>query len=433
MEDAGERVAHIAYGKKRLPLRMDPAIAEWSVVTPVTEAGLSDPHDAFLKICRHPIGSAPLADIAQRDDRVTIVTSDGTRALPNDILIPWLLDCLPVPDENVTILLGNGTHRANTPDEIVEMFGKAVVKRVRIENHNAFDPSQLAVVGHTHDGAPIALNKAYVEADKRFAVGFIEPHFFAGFSGGGKAVAPGVAGIESIFYLHSAQRIADEQADWAVLDGNPVQEAIVEMVAACPPDFLVNVTLNTEGELTEIFTGDWRAAHRAGCAHVCGHAMAPVPHAFDIIVTSNSGYPLDRNLYQTVKGMSAAARIVREGGTILVASECRDGIPADGHFANMLASHATNEALRAFLHGLTEPVCDQWQVQVLSKILARCRVLLFSALAEEEVQRCHLESVRSLQETLEETIRRLGGRPRVAVLPEGPLTIPYVKREGPHA
>lgn len=281
-------------------------------------------------------------------------------------------------------------------------------------------------MGATSSGAPVVLNEAYVRADKRIVVGFIEPHFMAGFSGGPKGVVPGVAGIESIFHVHGYDLIAHPQSTWGLLQGNPLAQTIADMVAACPPDFLVNVTLNNDKEITGFFLGDCQAAHQAGCAHVRERAMVPVPHAFPVVVTSNSGYPLDQNLYQSVKGMSAAARIIRKGGTVFMASECSDGIPANGNFGAVLQQYETVEAVDAYLRGLSSPVLDQWQVQLLVQILTRCKVALYSRLDPACVSRCKLSPVARFQEEIREHIESMGRGVPVAVLPEGPVTIPYI-------
>jgi lactate racemase len=416
---------HLAYGRAAITLDLDPALARWHVIAPRHEQALVDPREALSAACASPIAHVPLLESIRPSDRVVMVTSDGTRPVPNRVVIPWLLDALPVPPERVTVLLGTGTHRPNTYEEIVSMFGEETAGRVRILNHNAYDPEDNVCVGMTPEGAPVAFNRHYVEADKRIAVGFIEPHFFAGFSGGPKAVAPGMASIESILHLHTYDLIAHPKSTWGVLEGNPLQSTIRNMVACCPPDFLINVTLNAGKAVTGVFTGDYIEAHRAGCARVREQAMVAVPHTFPIVVTSNSGYPLDQNVYQSVKGMSAAAQIVQPGGDVFLASECSDGIPEHGQFGTMLREHPSLEALDAHLRCLPAPVLDQWQVQVLLRVRTRCAVRLLSSLDAATVRTCKLIPVDDMQRDLEQRIRELGSGAPVAVLPEGPLTIPY--------
>jgi len=422
------RAAHMAYGKGRIPLALDPLLAEWHVVSPKPEPALAGARAAFAEACRNPIESPPLDEVVKATDRVVIVTSDGTRPVPNHLLIPWLLEELPVPPEQVTVLIGTGTHRPNTPAEIEAMFGPDVVGRVQIVNHDAYDPDQNEQVGTTASGAAVALNKTYVNADKRIAVGFIEPHFFAGFSGGPKAIAPGIASIDTILALHSYDLIAHSQSTWGVLEGNPLHEAVCEMAALCPPEFLVNVALNTGKEITAFFTGHCREAHRPGCTHVRGHAMVPLPHEFPIVVTSNGGYPLDQNLYQTVKGMSAASRIITFGGTVFVASECSDGIPGHGNFGALIREGGSPESIDAMIRALPEPKLDQWQAQVFAAVLKHCEVSLHSALDPATIRKSLLKPIDKLQQAVELRINQLGSGLPVAVLPDGPFTIPYVAR-----
>ena len=416
----------IAYGRGHVSIQADPEIAEWHVIRPKFESALADPSADFIAAVNDPIGSKPLKDLIKPGDRVVIATSDGTRPVPNRQLIPWILDALPVPESQVTVLVGTGTHRPNTDAELAEMFGEEVLKCVRIVNHDAFDTSRNDLVGRTQSGTPVFLNKAYLEADKRIAVGFIEPHFFAGFSGGPKAVAPGLAGIETIFRLHRAELIGHPDSTWGVLDENPLHREIREAVALCPPDFLVNVTLNAEKKISGYYVGDYRQAHAKGCAEVKVSAMAPVRAPFPVVVTSNSGFPLDQNLYQTVKGLSAAARIVSEGGAILVASACSDGVPDHGNFAALMREGATPDDVIRGVYD-KEPILDQWQAQVLAGILKRARVGVYTQMDADQVRQCKLDVVADLNAELRAQIDTLGRGARIAVMPDGPLTIPYVE------
>jgi len=415
----------IAYGRGSVPIYADEGLADWTVIRPAFEAALEDAQQCFVEACEAPVGCKSLGDLISPDDRVVVVTSDGTRPVPNRLLIPWLLDVLPVRDAQVTVLLGTGTHRANTPDEIEGMFGADLMRRLVIANHDAYDAGANPNVGETGSGTPVHLDRAYLEADKRIVLGFIEPHFFAGFSGGAKGVAPGVAGIDTILRLHRAELIGHPQSTWGVLDGNPIQAEIAEAVKCCPPDFMVNVTLNAEKAITDVFAGDYRAAHLRGCEKVKASSMVSVSDPFPVVVTSNSGFPLDQNLYQTVKGMSAAARVVSEGGTILVASECSDGIPDHGDFARLMKiGDSPSDVLQNVFS--EEPVLDQWQAQVLAGILERADVEVFSELSAEVVASCKLHPVDDLQVSLSKCIEVAGKGARVAVLPDGPLTIPYL-------
>jgi len=416
----------IAYGRGSIALRLDPALAEWQVIRPKFARALPNAEELFRAACHKPIASKPLRDVIEPQDRVVIVTSDGTRPVPNRKLIPWLLQELPVPAEQVTVLVGTGSHRANTPAEILAMFGEDVTNRVRIVNHNAFDPQASVYIGKGPAGKAAYLNKLYVETDKRIAVGFIEPHFFAGFSGGAKAIIPGIASIDTVIRIHGFDLIADPLSTWGTVEENPIRHELEGMVQHCPPDLLVNVTLNSAKEITGVFVGDYIAAHRQGCQRAKKEAMQPVPQLFPLVITSNSGYPLDQNLYQTVKGISAGARITEPGGTVLVASECSDGLPDHGNFgALMRAGHSPDDILQNIVD-LPEEILDQWEAQVYAYLMQKYDIQLHCAMDHDTVRACKLQPVADLQAAMEAAIRKHGSRPRVAVLPDGPLTIPYV-------
>lgn len=400
---------------------------EATIIRSHVAAGLADERAAFLAALRAPIGSHPLRERVHADDRVAIVISDITRPTPNERIIPWLLDELSyVPRAQIVILNGTGSHRANTREELVSMLGEEVVESVEIINHDAFAPNMLMFLGETMSGVPVWVNRRYIEADVRIVTGFIEPHFFAGFSGGAKGIIPGLAGIRTIQALHNAQLIGDSRATWAVMDDNPVQQGIQESVHLCPPDFMVNVTLDQERHITGVYAGHYVEAHAVGCADVARNATLPVEEPFDIVITSNNGYPLDQNLYQTVKGMTAAAQIVRQGGTIVTLAECRDGLPEHGNFKALLQKRSTPEALLEMINTPGFQVHDQWQVQKQALVQLRADIYLYSSLGEDVVKAAQLHPVGDLQRTIVQLLEKYGPHARVAVLPEGPVTVPYV-------
>jgi len=430
MSTSSHPVARIAYGKGRLPLSMDPALAQWEVISPRDEPALGNPAAAFAAAAAEPYNSPSLHVLAQPHEKVVIVTADGTRPVPNKFLIPAILAELQVPDENITIVTGTGSHRPNTPEELEAMFGADIVRRIRIINHNSYSHEENVLVGKFSDGGEVWMNRLYVEADKRIAVGFIEPHFFAGFSGGAKCVVPGVAGIETILHFHRFDVIAHPNSAYGVTEDNPTRDLTREATAFCPPDFLVNVTLNPAKEITGFFMGEYLAAHDAGCEHVRQQSMVPVPQRYPVVITSNSGFPLDQNLYQAVKALSVAIRVVEDGGTIFLVSECSDGLPSHGNFGPELL-RAAEERLSAGellekLRARARTGMDQWQVQTLLNTVKRANVSLYSSLDPEVVSGCYMSPVTDLQSAVDSLLLELGPDTPVAVLPEGPLTIPYV-------
>ncbi len=305
----------LAYGKTGLDLAVPDGA---HVIAPRHLPGLADERGAVTAALRAPTGTPPLKAMVKASDRVAIVISDITRPTPNEKLVPWLINELDhVPLANFVIINGVGSHRANTREELIQMLGRDIVDSVRIENHDAFDDAKLVHVGTNTYGSEIWLNKTYVESDFRIVTGFIEPHFFAGFSGGPKGINPGIAGIRTILDFHNAVMIGHPRTTWGLLEGNILQDAATQNCLMARPQFMLNVTLNGAKEITSVYAGDVIEAHRAGCSFVKESAMYAVDRPFDVVVTTNSGYPLDQNLYQTVKGMSAAAQIVRQGGAIV--------------------------------------------------------------------------------------------------------------------
>lgn len=415
-------LVRLPYGHTGLTLELPSDCTD--ILLPTPAPSLEDDYGAFLHAISHPTGTPPLAALARMARRACIVISDMTRPTPNHRLVPWLLRQLQDAGcSRVTVLVGTGSHQPHTPGQCQELV-QAVPDTWELVSHDAYDGSSLVKVGETSLG-PVWLNRAWVEADLRLVTGFIEPHFFAGYSGGGKGIMPGVAGIDTILNFHSARLIGDPATTWLQLSGNPTQEAVVEAVKLCPPHFLVNVTLDDQRAITGLFAGHWQQAHAAGTAFCEQHATVTAPSAYPVVVVTNGGHPLDQNLYQTVKGMSAAARITRAGGSIVVASSCASGIPDHGNFRNLLWEH---DDPRRFLQSLPPGPAghDQWQAQVLAKIVAAFPVYLYSQLAHAMARRCWLHPVDDLERLIPSLLAPYGPGARVAVLPRGPLAVPHL-------
>jgi nickel-dependent lactate racemase len=425
----------LAYGEGVLDLELDEARFTPTVILPKDEPGLADPRAAFLAAVAAPHGCGPLAGLARRKAAalgraprsVAIAISDHTRSVPDHLLVPWIVEQLGLPDAAVTILVGTGTHRGSTEAELERKLGAPVRRRFAVVNHDCKADAELVEVGGSACGGRCWLNRRYVEADLRLATGFIEPHFFAGFSGGSKAIVPGIAGLATIQHFHRAALIAHPGTTWGDLAANPLQRLTREMTALCPPDFIVNVTLNLRKEITAVFAGEVGAAHDAGSARAYREALSPVPHAFPVVVTTNSGHPLDQNFYQTVKGISAAARIVAPGGTIVVASRCQAGLPDEGEFRRLLADPRPSAELLAAILASERTPHDQWQVQTLLQCLAKARVVLRSGLASADRAFTRTEHTDDLAATLDALAAAHGpGRLPIAIMPMGPLTIPVI-------
>lgn len=415
----------LAYGQGHLDI--DLPDDRTTIIEPSHRPGLPDEKTAILRALEQPIGSAPLRSRIKPTDRICILFTDISRATPNHRLIPWLLEHLAGhPRENIVLLNQTGTHRPNTRAELEKMLTPEVVRDYRVLNHECEKTEELVQLGVTRDGTPALLNRHAVEADLRIVTGFIEPHFFAGFSGGPKGLMPGVAGLATVMSNHGYHNIGDPRATFGVTVGNPLWEELRDIALRTGPAFLLNVTLNETRQITNVFAGDLLGAHRVGIEFVRTSAMQKVKAPFEVVVTTNSGYPLDLNLYQGVKGMSAGARIIAEQGTLILAAECREGIPSGSPLDKLLRSGRSSEEILAMLAtpGFVRP--EQWQAQIQALVQRRARVLVHSSLSDELIRVAHLEPCHDIAATVRSELARFGPDARVAVLPQGPLTIPYL-------
>jgi nickel-dependent lactate racemase len=422
----GNRRVRLAYGRKGLDVHVP---AEADIIEPRHLPGLADEVEAVRQALRQPGAGAPLRDLVPRGATVGISICDITRPFPARRVLPVLFEELDYLDPSaITLFVATGTHRLCTDTELLHIFGPQIVGRYRVEQHDAFDPARHCDLGTVRGtNVPVRLERGFLEQDVRITTGFIEPHFFAGFSGGPKMVAPGLAQLETVLELHSAARIGDRGATWGITHGNPVHDAVRAIAARAGVTFNLDVTLNREHAITNVFTGELFASHAAGCVFARATAMARVQEAYDVVLTSNSGYPLDQNLYQSVKGMSAAAQIVKPGGSIVIASECADGLPAHGGYRLLLRQADGPDLFLTHLAESDLATHDQWQVQVQALVQRKARVFVKAdGLSPDEIRSAWLEPTDDVASCVEAALRSAGPNARVAVLPQGPQTIPYV-------
>lgn len=425
MEDGLE--IKLAYGRTGLNIHAPDSAA---ILQPKSISGLDDPESALLFSLDAPIGGPPLKNLVAKGQKVVILHTDITRATPNRLILPVILDYLldhGVAPEDIVLINGLGTHRRQTQEEMVQLLGEDILKRFRCLQHDCRDQENLTLIGESSSGHPIWINKAVVEADLRILTGFIEPHFFAGFSGGPKAIMPGIAGLQTIQDNHGYEMIADPQATFGVTEGNPVWMEMMEVVRKLGPSFLLDVTMNTKNEITQVFAGDVFKAHQAGCQFAKENAMAAVSEPFDIVITSNSGYPLDQNLYQSIKGISAASQIVRKGGAVLLAARCIEGLPEYGGYAQILRKAGSVDGVLEMLQQPGFSMQDQWQVQIQARVQKDADVFVYSeGLSDKEIRTAFMTPCDSIDLALPAMMRTYGHK--VCVIPDGPLTIPYVHR-----
>ena len=386
--------------------------------------GLANESEAITSSLRNPIGCPPLLDNIQKGDKVVIMVTDNTRPCPDDRLLPPILAELEekIPGENITIIIALGLHPPLDRQELIKKLGKDIVENYNVINH---DVNQTVNIGKTSRGTFVDINRRVIEADFRISTGFIEPHFFAGFSGGRKSIAPGVFSARSAYHNHGYKMVEHPRVRAGILKGNPVHEDMVEQAKMAKLNFIVNVLLNKERQITHVFAGDPFQAHEAGCETARGIVGVKVPHMVDITVTTNSGAPLDLDLYQTCKGMETASQITRDGGIIISASACNTGIGPE-IFREVHASVSSPEEVLQKIRR-EEPIGVQWQNQILARIQLKHNFYLFSCLADNLVRDMMILPVRSVEEGLAEAFKLLGNDAEVAVIPEGPVVLPLLE------
>jgi len=422
----------LRYGRRGLPVHLpDGNVRHLLRFHPLP--AIDDPCAAVGQALHRPRGCLPLRELAVRRRDACIVTSDITRPVPNRVILPVLLSEMQaagLPPGRVTILIGTGLHRANTPDELQEMLGEEVLSSgAQVVNHIARDTDAQVYRGATARGTPVYVDRAYAEADLRLAVSLVEPHLMAGFSGGRKAICPGVCGMETVRLFHGPWFLEPDEACAGVLDGNPVHEECLDIVAlAGRPELTVNVTLSECRQLTGVFAGQMEACHLAAVERSVAQSKVVVPEPVDIVVTTNAGYPLDLTFYQGIKGMTAAVPILRLGGTIIIAHECAEGLGSP-EFTELLLTVDDPEAYVAKTWDRSFWCIDQWQFHEQVKVLRRAGEVLnlSGGIPDDRLARCFVTPIHSVEEGIERALTRHGRDASLALIPEGPYVLACVE------
>ncbi|MBR3234684.1 MAG: nickel-dependent lactate racemase [Atopobiaceae bacterium] len=369
---------------------------------------------------QHPIGTPRLSELARGKDRIVLVTSDHTRAVPSRITLPLQLAEIRRgnPDADITILIATGLHRMTTEEEQRHMFGDALVDNEHIVCNNAFEPSQFVDLGTLPSGAHFKVNRLATTCDLLICEGFIEPHFFAGFSGGRKSILPGICAEETVKENHSYRAIADPHALTGVLVGNPIHVDMVAAARRVGVAHILNVALNERKEVIGAWAGELEEAHAAGVAFVRQWSQCP-PVTGDIVVTTNGGYPLDQNLYQSPKAVATAEACAGEDGVIIMCCSCLDGM-GGSHFARLIQM-GTPDEIDAYLSGIpsTETIPEQWCPQIYARILRKHPMVLVSELDPKTVRRCNMIPAATPDEALAIARQLKGDDARVVVIPDG--------------
>ena len=351
----------------------------------------------------HPIGTPRLCDMAVGKKKIVVISSDHTRPVPSHIIMPLLLAEIRKgnPDAEITILISTGLHRLTTKDELEAKFGSEITNKEHIVVHDCDDKDNLVYLGKLPSGGDLIINRLAAEADLLVAEGFIEPHFFAGFSGGRKSVLPGVASRATVMYNHNSAFIADPHSRTGVIEGNPIHNDMLYAARAARLDFIINVVIDAKHDPVFAVAGDCDLAHRAGREFLASKCQVDAVPA-DIVISTNGGYPLDQNIYQSVKGMTAAEATVKEGGVIIMLSKASDGHGGKSFHETFRDEKDLNRMMQTFLdRGPDETIIDQWQSQIFARLLLKATVIFISSCDDQLVEDMHMIPAHSVEEAME--------------------------------
>lgn len=421
-----EHMLKLPYGKTFLQFNTE-KFPDAQIITPKEIHTEEEQKQIIRRALEHPIASKSLKELTKDVKKIVIITNDNTRPMPSKITLPEIVNSFYHDERyyDITILIATGLHREMTEDEKIQQYGEDICSRFPVINHKAKDDDQLVSLGKMSTGNELFINRLIVESDLVISEGFIESHFFAGFSGGRKSILPGVSGAKTIMGNHRPENIASPCATGANLCGNPIHQECTEAAQKAKLAFILNVALDQDKKIIQAFAGDPVEAHRVGCEFV-KESMSVDVRQTDIVVTTNNGYPLDRNLYQTVKGIDTASKVAKEGGVIVVAAQCMDGV---GHqkFADLILSCQTVDELYDQM-SVSPSMIDKWQVQVLAKALKKQKIILISeGISKELAEKLFFIHADSLDDALEKAIELKGTEASISVMPDGPVIIPVVK------
>ena len=421
MEETMSRV-NFFYGNGTLPLDIPDSRLNGVLLS---RAHSFKPEGSEHEIVRHalanPIASPRLSELAKGKKNIVLLASDHTRPVPSKIVFPLMAEEIfrGNPDAEITILISTGCHRATSQIELEKKFGKEICDKYPILIHDC-DASEVVKVGVLPSGAELLINKTAINADLLIAEGFIEPHFFAGFSGGRKSVFPGVTNRMSVMANHCSAFIDDPHSRTGILKGNPIQIDMVDAARQSKLAFILNVVIDSEKRIINAFAGHYDKAHLSGSAFVNDLAGVKALPA-DIVITTNGGYPLDQNLYQAVKGMTAAEPTCKKGGVIIIAAKCEDGHGGEVFYETFKNEKNLNRMMASFMaRKPEETIPDQWQSQIFARVLLHCTVIMVTEAARHMVEDLHMKWAPSLAEALNMADALLGhGNGTITAIPDG--------------
>lgn len=391
---------------------------------------LGNQAQAIADALANPIGSKPLAEIAKGKKTACILICDITRPVPNKVILPQILKTIEeagVPRSGITILIATGLHRPNEGEELVELVGEDIANNYRVENHHGKESSEHDYLGITPKGVPVYIDSRYIRAELKITTGLIEPHLMAGYSGGRKVICPGIAGIETVKVWHGPKFLEHPNADCGIVEGNPVHEenTYIALMSGC--DFIVNVCVDGNRQITWAGAGDMIKAWEAGVSFVRQVVRVTIKEPVDIVLTSCAGYPLDITWYQAVKGLIGALPILKKGGTIILVASLSEGLGSP-EFQQVLSE---NPDLKAFKKRILETdyfVMDQWQLEEFAKVIEKCKVKVFSeGLDHSVLSKCHVTPIDSVEQAIADSLQEYGPSARIAVIPKGPYVLACVE------
>jgi nickel-dependent lactate racemase len=396
-----------------------------------TAKPLADWRSALEMALDEPIGTAPIRELARGKTSAAISVCDITRPAPNEKVLPPLLRRLEeagIPRNGITILIATGLHRAATDQEIIKICGAEVASKYRVVNHDARDLPAHRYLGATRSGTPVYIDERFIAADLHISLGFIEPHLMLGFSGGRKLVAPGLAAQETIKVLHSPKFMRDVRTKEGSIEDNPLHDELLEVARMARHDFIVDVAFAEARAIAGVFAGDPEKAHRAGYQFVSRVMLQKLEEPVDAVVTSAAGYPLDLTFYQSIKGVTAASHLVKDGGRILLVGACTEGVGGP-EFAQMLQDGLSDSEFLRSIEG-SPVVPDQWQLEKLAMVTTRKQVLWYvPGLPGEYQENLWGASFQSLKAAIAALVSDLPANARIAVIPDGPYVLGSAEAE----
>lgn len=393
----------------------------------VAIAAQEDADEIVRKAMSNPISSKKLSDLAKGKEKATIIISDHTRPVPSRNIIPHMLSELRSanPDIKIVLLVATGCHRSTSREELVAKLGEDIYYQENIIVHDCDDKENLVNIGKLPSGADLIVNRQAVETDLLIAEGFIEPHFFAGFSGGRKSVLPGICSRKTVLGNHCSKFIDNPNSTAGIVKNNPIHEDMISAARMINLQYIVNVIIDNKRNVVEAFAGDAIEAHAEGCRHLMKECSVHCKQKYDVVITSNGGYPIDQNVYQAVKGISTAAKAVNERGIIIMCAECRDGIGGESFYRHLKDCDTISDLLQEIRRvQMDETVPDQWQYQILAKVLEKHEIIFVTkSELKERIEEMKMIYAERIEEAIQKAIDKLGESINMCVIPDGVATI----------